>query len=82
MNRSVRTACRPTRLNESPGHSGPWVSFRGWVPNSGETFASRRFVLGPWRWMIIVYSHHPDEDVVAVLAVVDGRTSTSPLANR
>lgn len=48
----------------------------------GEPFAPRHFILGPWRWMIIVYSHHPGEGVVAVLAVVDGRTSTSPLANR
>jgi plasmid stabilization system protein ParE len=45
-------------------------------------FAPRRFVLGPWRWMIIVYRFYPDRDLVAVLAIVDGRTSTSSTAGR
>jgi plasmid stabilization system protein ParE len=45
-------------------------------------FAPRRFVLGPWRWMIIVYRFYAERDLVATLAVVDGRTSTSPTATR
>lgn len=45
-------------------------------------FESRRFILGPWRRMIIVYRHYPERDLVAVVAIVDGRTSSSPLANR
>lgn len=48
----------------------------------GGGFAGRRFLLGPWRWMVIVYRYYPESDLVAVLAVVDGRSSTSPLANR
>jgi plasmid stabilization system protein ParE len=48
----------------------------------GGALAGRRFVLGPWRWMVIVYRFYPDRDLVAVLAMVDGRTSTSPTANR
>ena len=44
--------------------------------------APRRFVLGPWRWMIVVYRYDPDEDLVAILAIVDARTSTSPAAER
>jgi plasmid stabilization system protein ParE len=48
----------------------------------GPPFAPRRFVLGPWRWMIIVYRFYPDRDLVAVLAIVDARTSTSPTADR
>jgi hypothetical protein len=46
------------------------------------SLAPRRFVLGPWRWMIVVYRFDPARDLVAVLAIVDGRTSTSPLADR
>lgn len=44
--------------------------------------APRRFLLGPWRWMIVVYRFDADRDLVAILAIVDGRTSTSPVANR
>jgi plasmid stabilization system protein ParE len=48
----------------------------------GGSFSGRRFVLGPWRWMILVYRFYPDLDLVAILAFVDGRTSSSPTANR
>lgn len=48
----------------------------------GHDLAPRRFVLGPWRWMIVVYSFYPKDELVAVLAIVDARTSTSPTANR
>lgn len=48
----------------------------------GGPFAARRFLLGPWRWMILIYRFDPDRDLVAVLAIVDARTSTSPTANR
>jgi plasmid stabilization system protein ParE len=48
----------------------------------GEALAPRRFLLGPWRWMIVVYRFYPERDLVAILAIVDGRTSRSPTANR
>jgi plasmid stabilization system protein ParE len=41
-----------------------------------------RFVLGPWRWMLIVYAYNRDADVVAVVAVQDGRSSTAVTATR
>lgn len=36
-----------------------------------------RFVLGPWRWMLVVYAYDAEADLVAVVAVQDGRTSTA-----
>ena len=48
----------------------------------GGTFAPRRFLLGPWRWMIVIYRFYPESDLVAILAIADGRTSTSPTAHR
>lgn len=48
----------------------------------GGELAPRRFVLGPWRWMIVVYRFYPDRDLFAVLAIIDGRTSTSSAAQR
>ncbi len=48
----------------------------------GGVFAPRRFLLGPWRWMIVIYRFDPESDLVAILAIVDARTSTSPTAHR
>jgi hypothetical protein len=39
-----------------------------------------RFILGPWRWMIIVSSYDPEADVVAIVTIQDGRTSTAATA--
>jgi len=38
-----------------------------------------RFVLGPWRWMVLVYVHL-DADRVVIVTIQDGRSSrfTSP----
>jgi len=46
------------------------------------SLAPRRFLLGPWRWMIVVYRYYADRDLVAILAIVDGRSSRSPSASR
>jgi hypothetical protein len=36
-----------------------------------------RFVLGPWRWMLIVYAYDPEADIVAVVTIQDGRSSAA-----
>lgn len=41
-----------------------------------------RFVLGPWRWMVIVYTYLEDDDRVVVVTIQDGRSSTGPTAGR
>jgi hypothetical protein len=40
------------------------------------------FVLGPWRWMVIVYVYLEEEDRVVVVTVHDGRSAASPTASR
>ncbi len=44
----------------------------------GGRWAGTRFLLGPWRWMIIVYAFFEDEDRVVVLTIQDGRSAASP----
>ena len=39
-----------------------------------------RFLLGPWRWLVIVYAFSEADDVVAVLAFEDGRSARSATA--
>lgn len=59
----VRRSLEPLRdfpLLGSPLH-GRWSDFR--------------FVLGTWRWMLIVYRYDPEADVVAVVAIQDARSA-------
>ena len=44
-------------------------------------FGEQRFLLGPWRWMIIVYRYRSEDQVVVIRGFFDGRSSTSPIAN-
>lgn len=39
-----------------------------------------RFVLGPWRWMLIVYVFFEEEDRVVVVTIQDARSSTAATA--
>jgi hypothetical protein len=41
-----------------------------------------RFVLGPWRWMLIVYGYDSNTDVVAVVTIQDAHSSTAATADR
>jgi hypothetical protein len=45
-------------------------------------WARFRFVLGPWRWMIIVYEYDEDADRVALDTIQDGRSARSPTSSR
>ena len=35
------------------------------------------FILGPWRWMVIVYAHDPETDEVRIVTVEDARSSNA-----
>jgi plasmid stabilization system protein ParE len=45
-----------------------------------DEWAGLRFVLGPWRWMVIVYEIDEESDRVVVVTVQDGRSSTPATA--
>lgn len=51
-----------------PALSGRWEGFR--------------FVLGPWRWLLLVYVFIESEDRVVVVTVQDARSSTAATATR
>ena len=46
----------------------------------GEGWEGLRFILGPWRWMIIVYELYGDERVI--VTVQDGRSSSAATSAR
>ncbi len=41
----------------------------------GTEWEGLRFVLGPWRWMVIVYAIFDDGERVVIVTVQDGRSS-------
>jgi hypothetical protein len=40
------------------------------------------FVLGPWRWMLLVYVYLESEDRVVVVTIQDARSSTAATSAR
>jgi plasmid stabilization system protein ParE len=88
---SARTDLRELiRSHSLPGDAGarvaaslrPLTEFPRLGAELGGRFAGRRFILGPWRWMVIVYRFYEDRDLVSILAFVDGRSATSPTRRR
>jgi hypothetical protein len=40
-----------------------------------------RFILGPWRWMLIVYRYETETETVAVVTVQDARSANQATSN-
>jgi hypothetical protein len=55
-------------------------------PESGEALSGRwqgfRYVLGPWRWMLILFAYDEAADQVAVVTIQDARRAQSATSNR
>jgi plasmid stabilization system protein ParE len=83
LERLIRTHSLPAdtmdRVKRSvqPLHRFPLLG-----PELGSRGRTLRFLLGPWRWLIVVYAYFEDEDRVVVVAVEDGRSSTAATALR
>ncbi len=43
-------------------------------------WAPLRFILGPWRWMLIIYSYEELDDLVLVVGFQDARSSAAATA--
>jgi plasmid stabilization system protein ParE len=58
----------------------------GQFPSIGAELAGRwsglRFLLGPWRWMILVYVVLDDGDRVVVVTIQDGRSAGAATTSR
>jgi plasmid stabilization system protein ParE len=76
LDRMIETHSLPADARARVEHS---LRHLGRFPLMGREIGGRgagtRFLLGPWRWMILVYAYFQDEDRVVVVAVEDGRSS-------
>jgi plasmid stabilization system protein ParE len=43
-------------------------------------WAELRFILGPWRWMVILYTFDQENDVASIVSIVDGRAFKAPIS--
>lgn len=45
-------------------------------------WAGFRFILGPWRWMLIVYSYDEELDQVGIVTIQDARSARAATSRR
>ena len=59
----------------------PLARFPRLGPELGGRWSGFPFVLGPWRWMLVVYVHLAEEDRVVVVTIQDARSSRAARSN-
>jgi plasmid stabilization system protein ParE len=83
LDRLIRTHSLPADTRERVGRSLRRLAD---FPLMGAELSGRwsglRFLLGPWRWMILVYVVLDEGDRVVVVTVQDGRSSQAASAIR
>ena len=47
-----------------------------------ERWSEYRFVLGPWRWLIVLYRYDAESDTVMIASFEDGRSSAAATSSR
>ncbi len=60
----------------------PLGQFPRMGPELSGGWTGMRFVLGPWRWLLLVYAFMESEDRVVVVTVQDARSSAAATAER
>jgi len=77
LERLIRSHSLPSDTNERVKRS---ITALERFPLMGASLDGRwsdfRFLLGPWRWMILVYVVLDDDQRVVVVTIQDGRSST------
>jgi plasmid stabilization system protein ParE len=59
----------------------PLARFPRLGPELGGRWSGFRFVLGPWRWMLVVYVHFESENRVVIVTIEDARSSHAARTN-
>ncbi len=48
----------------------------------GDRWSGFRFILGPWRWMLVVYRYDEELDQVAIVTIQDARSARAATSSR
>ena len=77
--RLIQTHSLPRATRERVRNSiEPLAEFPLLGPPLSGRWEGMRFILGPWRWMLIVYRYDEGAGEVIVLTIVDARSSRAP----
>ena len=77
----VRTHSLPTDTRTRVARSlRPLERFPRMGPELGGRWEGFRFLLGPWRWMLLIYVFVEPEDRVVVVTIQDARSSSAATA--
>ncbi len=84
LDRLIQTHSLPNDTRRRVKHSLEQLTR---FPRLGPVIAQRgeyelRFVLGPWPWLVIVYTYLDGEDRVVIVAAEDGRSAEGTTARR
>ena len=78
LDRQVAVLSLPTDTRQRVRRSlTPLASFPLLGPELEGRWQGLRFVLGPWRWMLLVFEYREDEDRVVVVTIQDARSSSA-----
>ena len=78
LNHLIATLSLPADTRERVRRSlEPLAEFSRLGPELAGRWQGTRFVLGPWRWMLLVYEYIESEDRVVVLTIHDARSSSA-----
>lgn len=79
----IRTHSLPHDTHARVAHSlKPLEKFPNIGPELGGRWEPMRFLLGPWRWLILVYIHLEGENRVVVITVHAARSSSAATGQR
>lgn len=77
LERLIRSHSLPLDTRERVKRSiAPLERFPRLGAELGGRWSGFRFLLGPWRWMIVLYVYLEDDDRVVIVTIQDGRSST------
>ena len=83
LERLIRTHSLPPDTRERVARS---LQSLARFPKLGPALAGRwegfRFILGPWRWLILVYVYLEAEERVVVVTIQDARSPTAATGSR
>ena len=83
LERLIRTHSLPADTRERVRRSlRPLEQFPLLGGELGGRWEGLRFLLGPWRWMILVYAVFDEDGRVVVVTVQDARSSRASTADR
>jgi hypothetical protein len=83
LDRLIQTLSLPaTTVARFDDSIRPLAAFPLMGPALSGRWSRYRYILGPWRWMPIVYEYDEDRDVVAIVTVQDARSEQAPTATR